>query len=288
MDDFWIERRYDARDYKLPSHYESTYQILLILSGKIIYRVEGKKYEVSKGGIIVLNTLEDHSLQVLEYPYERYVIQIRPDFFQHEVKYPEVIAIFIKRPKNFSHLLTVSEPIWNYLYDIVLEMETEFLNRKTYWEMFVGADLRRMFITLFRECSDVLSMMKIGTGITLAYNVMNYLDHHFTENVSVDDIAAALFMNKNYIAHVFKDETGYSLMSYVISLRINRAKILLSSTDKSITDVAFECGYSDFNYFSKQFKKLIGITPSQFRKAAAQDKNNKIDYLEGGFHQHDS
>lgn len=285
MDDFWIEHRYDAHGYKLPSHYESTYQILFVLSGKISYRVGEKKYEVSRGGIIVLNTLEDHSLQVLEYPYERYVIQIRPDFFQHEVKYPEVIAIFIKRPSNFSHLLTVSEPIWNYLYDIIREMETEFLNQKTYWEMFVGADLRRMFVTLFRECADVLSMMKLGTGITVAYNVMNYLDHHFTEDVTVDDVAAALFLNKNYIAHVFKDETGYSLMSYVISLRVNRAKILLCSTDKSITDVAVECGYSDFNYFSKQFKKLVGMPPSQFRKAAAHDQ---ADYLEGGFHQHDT
>ena len=276
MNDFWIEHRYTASNYKLPHHYENTYQIVFLLAGKILYQVGEKEYQVSKGGMIVLNTLEEHTLKVLEYPYERYVIQIRPDSFQHEVKYPEVIAVFIKRPADFSHLLTVTEPVWNYLHDVIREMEKEYLNRKKYWEMYVGADLRRMFITIFRECADVLSMMKIGNGVTVAYNVMNYLNHHFAEDISVNSIAAALFLNRDYISHVFKDETGYSVMAYVISLRINRAKLLLAETDRSITDIAMECGYTDFTYFSKQFKKHTNMSPSKFRKDASQKKKDVL------------
>ena len=276
MNDFWIEHRYTASNYKLPHHYENTYQIVFLLAGKILYQVGEKEYQVSKGGMIVLNTLEEHTLKVLEYPYERYVIQIRPDFFQHEVKYPEVIAVFIKRPADFSHLLTVTEPVWNYLHDVIREMEKEYLNRKKYWEMYVGAYLRRMFITIFRECADVLSMMKIGNGVTVAYNVMNYLNHHFAEDISVNSIAAALFLNRDYISHVFKDETGYSVMAYVISLRINRAKLLLAETDRSITDIAMECGYTDFTYFSKQFKKHTNMSPSKFRKDASQKKKDVL------------
>lgn len=276
MNDFWIEHRYTASNYKLPHHYENTYQIVFLLAGKILYQVGEKEYQVSKGGMIVLNTLEEHTLKVLEYPYERYVIQIRPDFFQHEVKYPEVIAVFIKRPADFSHLLTVTEPVWNYLHDVIREMEKEYLNRKKYWEMYVGADLQRMFITIFRECADVLSMMKIGNGVTVAYNVMNYLNHHFAEDISVNSIAAALFLNRDYISHVFKDETGYSVMAYVISLRINRAKLLLAETDRSITDIAMECGYTDFTYFSKQFKKHTNMSPSKFRKDASQKKKDVL------------
>lgn len=276
MNDFWIEHRYTASNYKLPHHYENTYQIVFLLAGKILYQVGEKEYQVSKGGMIVLNTLEEHTLKVLEYPYERYVIQIRPDFFQHEVKYPEVIAVFIKRPADFSHLLTVTEPVWNYLHDVIREMEKEYLNRKKYWEMYVGADLRRMFITIFRECADALSMMKIGNGVTLAYNVMNYLNHHFAEDINVNSIAAALFLNRDYISHVFKDETGYSVMAYVISLRMNRAKLLLAETDRSITDIATECGYTDFTYFSKQFKKHTNLSPSKFRKDVLQKKRDAL------------
>lgn len=266
MEDFSIEHRYDSCGFRLSYHYESTYQVLFVMAGKILYQVGEKEYVVSKGGIIILNTREDHTLKVLEYPYERYLIQIRSDFFLQEVQYPEIIAIFVKRPSNFSHLLTVSEPVWNYLYDIVLEMEREYLRKNKYWEIYVGSDLRRMFIIIFRECADVLSMMKTGNSITIAYRIMNFLEHHFAEDITVDSIAESMFLNKNYIAHVFKDETGFSLMNYVISLRINKAKLLLTETDKSITDIAVECGYSDFTYFSKQFKKNTGLTPSRFRK----------------------
>ena len=267
MEDFWLERRYDSKRFNLSQHFENTYQILFVLNGKIRYEVGNKQYVLGKGGIIVLNTLEEHSLEVLEYPYERIIIQIRPDFFQNEVKYPEIIAIFIKRPKDFSHLLTISEPVWNYIYDIIREMEQEYRKKKKYWELFIGADLRRIFISLFRECADVLTNIKVGTGVTLAYNVMSYINHHFMEQFTIEDIAAELFLNKDYISHVFKDETGYSIMSYVISLRINHAKLLLSETDQSVTDIALECGYTDFNYFSKQFKKLTHLSPSEFRKS---------------------
>ena len=268
MDNFWMEHRYTTSNYRLPYHYEKTYQIMFLLSGKILYQVNDKEYLVTKGGMIVLNTLEDHTLKVLEYPYERYIIQIRPEFFQQEVKYPEVVAIFIKRPPNFSHLLTVSEPIWNYLRDILREMEKEYLSKKSYWELFVGANLRRMFITLFREC-PVMSTMHVGSGATVAYKTMNYLDQHFAEDITVDGVAAAMFLNKDYIAHVFKDETGYTIIGYVISLRINRAKMLLAETDQSITDIASACGYTDFAYFSRQFKQYTKMSPSKFRKHSA-------------------
>lgn len=66
--------------------------------------------------------------------------------------------------------------------------------------------------------------MKVGHSVTVAYNIMNYINHHFTEEITVDKIAAELFLNKNYIAHVFKDETGHTLIGYAILLRINRAK----------------------------------------------------------------
>jgi YesN/AraC family two-component response regulator len=151
-------------------------------------------------------------------------------------------------------------------------MEQEYKGKKKYWDIYIGANLRRMFIILFRECTDILSGIKLGSGVRIAYNIMNYLNHHYTEDITIDKVALALFMNKDYMAHLFRDETGYSLIGYVISLRINRAKLLLSETDKSISDIAVECGYSDFTYFSKQFKKHTNLSPSKFRKEAYQQR----------------
>ena len=108
--------------------------------------------------------------------------------------------------------------------------------------------------------------MKVGNSVTLAYNIMNYLNHHYTEEIEVDKVAKEFHLNKNYIAHVFKEETGYSLMGYVFTLRINQAKLLLGETEQSITEIASACGYVDFAYFSRQFKKITGQSPSAYRK----------------------
>ena len=81
-------------------------------------------------------------------------------------------------------------------------------------------------------------------------------------------------MNKHYISHVFKDETGYSLMDYAVSLRMNRAKAMLTETDRSISDIASDCGYTDFTYFSKKFKKHTNLSPSKFRKQFYRKENN--------------
>lgn len=277
MEDFWIEHRYNTSGFQLKRHFENVYQILLVCNGRIRYRVGRQCYEAGRGAILVLNTLEEHDLKVLEYPYERYLIRVQPDFFENEVKYPEVIAAFIKRPPNFSHLLTVTQDVWNVLYGIVLEMEREYNQKKKYWALFVGADLRRLFIIIFRECASVMSM-KIGRSVTVAYHIMNYINHHYTEELHVETIAAELGLNKNYISHVFKDETGYSLMAYVIALRINRAKLLLTRTDQRVTEIAAACGYDDFTYFSRQFKKSTGFSPTSYRNQYA-NLTEKAEFL---------
>lgn len=71
MEDFWMEHRYSSCCYQLEPHYEHTYQLVFLLKGKILYQVGEKQYEVSKGGMILLNSQEEHTLKVLEYPYER-------------------------------------------------------------------------------------------------------------------------------------------------------------------------------------------------------------------------
>ena len=244
MEDFWMEHRYSSCCYQLEPHYEHTYQLVFLLKGKILYQVGEKQYEVSKGGMILLNSLEEHTLKVLEYPYERYIIQINPLFFQKEINTPEIISIFIKRPENFSHLLALTDPIWNYVYDVIQELEKEYREKRLYW---------------------------VDASAAIAYKVLNYLDHHYPEDISVTKLAETFFLNKHYIAHVFKAETGYSPMDYVISLRMNRAKALLAETARSISEIAVECGYTDFNHFSKLFKKYAGMSPSRFRKTSGKE-----------------
>ena len=167
------------------------------------------------------------------------------------------------------------------MYDVIQELEKEYREKRLYWEMYIGADLRRMFITIFRECEELLASVRVDASAAIAYKVLNYLDHHYPEDISVTKLAETFFLNKHYIAHVFKAETGYSPMDYVISLRMNRAKALLAETARSISEIAVECGYTDFNHFSKLFKKYAwNVT-----KPVQENIRKGIDfYVTGRFH----
>ena len=93
-----------------------------------------------------------------------------------------------------------------------------------------------------------------------------YLDDHYLEHISLDELSEKFFINKFYLTRIFKEQFGVSINSYITSLRITHAKQLLRFTTLSTSEIAEQCGMPDANYFSRTFKKVEGITPGQFRK----------------------
>lgn len=101
---------------------------------------------------------------------------------------------------------------------------------------------------------------------SLATKVKNYIDEHYKEDLTLERLAEAVKANKYYLAHVFKEETGFSPIKYVMRRRLGEAQNLLISTQWSITKIATMVGYNDSNYFQKVFHKNVGLTPGHYRR----------------------
>lgn len=95
--------------------------------------------------------------------------------------------------------------------------------------------------------------------------VKNYVRSHLNENLTRESLAAMVYLTADYLSHLFKRETGFSLTNYIIYERIEEAKRLLAGTNQSISDIATRCGFQNISYFSKQFKRFTGVTPREFR-----------------------
>lgn len=93
-----------------------------------------------------------------------------------------------------------------------------------------------------------------------------YIEEHYMQEISLGQMADMVDMNASYLSSMFKRETGMTYSEYLFSCRVKQASRLLVETGKSIGEIAKECGYQDARYFSKQFSKLVGLKPSEYRK----------------------
>ena len=121
------------------------------------------------------------------------------------------------------------------------------------------------------EFTEKVSWVRFGISPTpLTIAVGNYVQHHLSEAIKVDDIARHLFMSRSRLSTKFKDETGEALSSYIMKRKIEEAKHLLRYTDKPIAEIGSYLGFSSQGHFSRSFHARCGITPSEYRRTRKQ------------------
>ena len=96
---------------------------------------------------------------------------------------------------------------------------------------------------------------------------LNYIDIHYMEPLSLENLAERLRINKNYLSSRFHREVGMTVTDYINQTRVRRSVTLLEKTDLSMQAVAEQCGFSDANYFTRVFKKVNGVSPNEYRRS---------------------
>lgn len=134
--------------------------------------------------------------------------------------------------------------------------------------------LEQILLLLLRENMEPVSLRKEGYAFEsvnkkyVVEQIIDYFETHYSEKISLDQIAENMYLSSFYISKIFKSETGDTPIRHLIDIRLDRAKKLLESgTEGSIQEVASMVGYDDAYHFSKLFKKKYGISPSQVRRA---------------------
>lgn len=93
-----------------------------------------------------------------------------------------------------------------------------------------------------------------------------YIDNHFKENLTLDQLSAIAHINKYYLVHAFRKEYNISPISYLIARRTQESRFLLTNTDYTLSQIAQILGFSSPSYFSQSFRRLEGISPMEYRK----------------------
>lgn len=134
---------------------------------------------------------------------------------------------------------------------------------------------RSIFVELLHhfvyDCNSELYSRKAGgeqtfTEESVVATIIRYFNDHIDEDISLDDVIKEAGMNRNQLNALFVKETSLTCMNYLINMRMHLAMVILSETELPIGEISVRVGYADLNYFTRLFKKRVGMTPTQFRK----------------------
>lgn len=259
-------------------HWHQYFEIGLCVDGQGKFVYMNKVYNVKKGDLFISNNFENHvaiseSDDITEYIFLIFL----PDFIAnpHGRRFDLSYLSFLKyNPLSFNNKIEAELPVSRRLYTLFTEMLALYRGDDPNRRMEMDIRVRQVLLELSRhyaECGgqedtgDILMHVKIQKAV-------KYLNIHYCENVTIADMAEQLEMNPSYFRHLFKASTQMSFKSYITYLRLSQAQKLLLATNKSVSDIISEVGYSNVSQFYNVFQKLTHLSPAEYRKQYRNDK----------------
>ncbi len=165
-----------------------------------------------------------------------------------------------------------AEPYNSYLYiqsilpieSKLLKIEKEYRTQTLYFNAKISALLTEILTKCLRTVT--FSSTKDDNDTSVIMNVIDFIHKHFNEKITNEYIASKFSFHPNYLNTLIKKATGMSLHKYVLQIRISNAVSLLETTSKSVGEIAVATGFDEIANFSKHFKKVTGVNPSNYRK----------------------
>ena len=266
-DNFKIFHIRDKKDIKFEYHHHDFSKIVILIDGDLTYYIEGKAYILKPWDILFVNKNEIHKPVVNpDKYYERIVIWLNPDFM---AKYAQgnndLLKCFEVAIKNNYNLLRLNmksiEVIKNLIQDIQNcnnsnEFGSEILKESLFVQLMVL--MNRLFLNSDknRDIEDIQYDKTIE-------GVLNYINSNLENNLSIDTIASEFFISKYYLMRKFKNQIGSSIHNYVVQKRLILARSLISD-GLSMSSVCSRCGFNDYSSFVRAFKKVYGVSPSNY------------------------
>jgi AraC-like DNA-binding protein len=252
---------------KVDIHLHDFYEIYMALSNNLKYFIEGNVYELSRGDIIITNNLEVHRPQVTNSdPYERRYIQFKPQVFSHLLSSDyNPLRIFTGRtPGNGNKIgypLYKDSPIMDYM-DTISELHRVNDSKN---QLLIYSYMIQLLVQLDKIYESNRQTLEIIKSIDKrVLRMLNSIEENYKTDIQLQALCDALFVDKYYMSHLFKDATGFTIFEYIQSKRVQYAKKLITE-GMPITEVCYACGFQDYSNFYKTFKKLVNQSPKKYR-----------------------
>ncbi len=245
-------------------HFHNLYEFNYFKKGNSEYLINNDLYNLESGDVVIMppNTLHKgiHKTNAIVEKIFFYMDkQYLSTFLDSRMSLPNKPVIY-----HTSSLKRIDE--------IFEELHNEFNKKKqrVYMEILIGE-----LIVLLQRMKTKNFISQKSTSSSIIPQVLEYIKTHFTSNIKLEEVASRFYMNPSYFSRMFKEQTGFMFSEYITKLRIKEANKMLSLTNKHITDIAFTLGFNSSNNFCKTYKKTMGMTALEYRRATKKNRDCK-------------
>lgn len=273
LEDFRLFHLKDDRGTKVDYHYHEFCKIVLLLSGSGSYTVEGRRYLLLPGDIVLVGSRCVHKPEFEEgISYERMILYISPSLLaENSVPDYSLEDVFSGKP---GHVLRPAEDVRRRLRSLAEQLESEMAASGGENAILSRCTLLRLLVEIGR------AMQKTGSELPQPVvprdgkilDILRYLEANLAEDISIDDLAAQFFISKYHMMRRFRAETGYTIHAYLVSKRLVLAREQIAS-GMPVLQAAGACGFGDYSAFCRAYRRQFGQPPSSARESGKKSKS---------------
>ena len=241
-------------------HYHEFCKMLLLISGSGGYSIDGERYLLQPGDIVLLGSRDIHRPELdTQTPYERIIIYISPEYLQRCSEGDcDLLALFSGEK---GHVLRLQDS--RKLFRLAAALEEELKQEEFGREVLSSASLLRLLVETGRamarnESSGPGPVMPKSSRIR---EILQYIDSHLAEDIDAEELARAFFVSKFHMMRQFRQETGTTIHLYITQKRLMRAKALIEGGMRA-TEACYRCGFRSYSSFTRACAKHFGTTPT--------------------------
>ena len=243
-------------------HYHDFHKVIIFLSGKAAYHIEGKSYYLKPWDILLVNRHAIHKPEIdFSVPYERFVLWIRDDLAQ-----TDLLRCFQKAIDRSFNLIRLDSGTQEKLKQLLYELEAALKDEK-FGSDLLGTALFTQFMVyvnrIFLEKQYIYDTRSYSSDSQIE-ELLRYINHNLTEDLSIEPLARKYYLSKYHMMRKFKEETGYTIHNYIVSKRLLLARTQIAE-GTPVLKAAQLSGFSDYTTFSRAYKKQFGSAPSQLQ-----------------------
>lgn len=233
-----------GEDFSFPPHLHSSFEFVTVTDGEMLVNVDKKQYYLKDGEALLIFPNQMHSLST-------------PEHSRH------LLCIFSpKLVQAYSNVFLAKRPVDHKFYpdSFYIKQLSEFVYRKS------SLKAKGLLYSLCDEFdSNAVYTDHDSEKENLLLKIFQFVETNYNKTCTLDALSEHISYHSVYLSRYFKRCTGLSYTDYVNRYRVNEAGYILKNSDTNILQIAYDCGFESLRSFNRNFKSIMGVTPSEFR-----------------------